>query len=404
MALTFGKSTYGDLYDAITFEIADPRTDKIPRDAFQGWIIDAQRKVCELVNVGDYYRLFTKIGVADYPFQDRPPITNATNTTPIVITAVGHGLTTGDRIFIRDVRGNTAANGYFQVTVLTSDTFSLFGWVDINSTTGQTISTSTDIGIRSGVQAVTAGAVTVKYSSPLSSDTYALDARFYDSNGAWVMSVLYSAKDANGFTITIPDAGTLTYVAVESVEVTISGTTTTVLTSTVGNGTYTGGGRFWRSDEIPTMFKDFEPLERIYGDYRPRVEMREFDYIQRERKYDLDTLRTYSEYDAPACASIHDSGGGKVLTFYPDPVLAEQVNMNGYIQVHSKDYYSDSETTPIILPQDYDELIVFWVKMKAYERMREVQSKIEMLAMFDDAIKTMRRRRPRHIVMDVNSD
>jgi len=52
-------------------------------------------------------------------------ITGATNATPIVVTAVGHGLVTGDAISISGITGNTNANGYFKVTRLTADTFSL---------------------------------------------------------------------------------------------------------------------------------------------------------------------------------------------------------------------------------------------------------------------------------------
>ena len=52
-------------------------------------------------------------------------ITGATNATPIVITAVGHGLVTGMTVTITGVGGNTAANGTWLVTVVTTDTFSL---------------------------------------------------------------------------------------------------------------------------------------------------------------------------------------------------------------------------------------------------------------------------------------
>lgn len=57
-------------------------------------------------------------------------ISDASNATPIVITTgSAHGLTTGDEVLIRGVLGNTAANGVWKVTVLTSTTFSLNGSV-----------------------------------------------------------------------------------------------------------------------------------------------------------------------------------------------------------------------------------------------------------------------------------
>ena len=66
-------------------------------------------------------------------FQDNSAgisITDATNATPIVITAATHGLNTNDQVYIKDVGGNTAANNsatnpHWSVTRLTANTFSL---------------------------------------------------------------------------------------------------------------------------------------------------------------------------------------------------------------------------------------------------------------------------------------
>src|SRR5574344_2667355 len=52
-------------------------------------------------------------------------VSNATNATPIVVTAVAHGFLTGDKVYISGVGGNTAANGLFTITKIGVDTFSL---------------------------------------------------------------------------------------------------------------------------------------------------------------------------------------------------------------------------------------------------------------------------------------
>jgi hypothetical protein len=52
-------------------------------------------------------------------------ITNATNATPIVVTCTAHGLTTGARVTITGVTGNTSSNGTFTVTRVDANTFSL---------------------------------------------------------------------------------------------------------------------------------------------------------------------------------------------------------------------------------------------------------------------------------------
>lgn len=58
---------------------------------------------------------------------DITAITGASNQVPIVVTAAGHGMSTGDRASISGVLGNTAANGTWTVTVIDADTFSLDG-------------------------------------------------------------------------------------------------------------------------------------------------------------------------------------------------------------------------------------------------------------------------------------
>jgi type IV pilus assembly protein PilY1 len=54
-------------------------------------------------------------------------ITGATNSSPIVVTAAGHGFASGDTVTITGVEGNTAANGSWTVTDIGTDTFSLGG-------------------------------------------------------------------------------------------------------------------------------------------------------------------------------------------------------------------------------------------------------------------------------------
>lgn len=58
-------------------------------------------------------------------FKDSAAVTAATNASPIQITSSGHGLTTGARITITGVTGNTAANGTFTVTKVNDNAFTL---------------------------------------------------------------------------------------------------------------------------------------------------------------------------------------------------------------------------------------------------------------------------------------
>jgi hypothetical protein len=54
-------------------------------------------------------------------------ITAATQTSPIVISSIKHGLRNGERVTLDQVEGNTAANGTWTVANVTTDTFELVG-------------------------------------------------------------------------------------------------------------------------------------------------------------------------------------------------------------------------------------------------------------------------------------
>lgn len=66
-------------------------------------------------------------GTGTMSYKDQGTITAATNASPIVVTSAAHGLSTGTRVTVAGVTGNTAANGTFTVTVLDPNTFSLNG-------------------------------------------------------------------------------------------------------------------------------------------------------------------------------------------------------------------------------------------------------------------------------------
>lgn len=56
-------------------------------------------------------------------------ITGATNATPIVITSASHGYGTNDLVIVASVGGTTAANNTWQISAVTTNTFTLLGSV-----------------------------------------------------------------------------------------------------------------------------------------------------------------------------------------------------------------------------------------------------------------------------------
>ncbi|MBL7988904.1 MAG: hypothetical protein JNJ94_12645 [Chlorobi bacterium] len=97
--------------------------------------IDTDTFKCVLVDLDDYALA----------------VSGATNATPIVVTtSATHGLSTGDKVAICGVGGNTNANGVFSITVLSTTTFSV-----------QDVRTGTDI---AGSGSYTSGGYVIKVS------------------------------------------------------------------------------------------------------------------------------------------------------------------------------------------------------------------------------------------------
>jgi len=73
---------------------------------------------------------WTQMDIPVLPLGSATALTGASNTSDIQITSVAHGLGSNDFVVISGVTGNTAANGFYQITKIDANTFSL------DSTTG----------------------------------------------------------------------------------------------------------------------------------------------------------------------------------------------------------------------------------------------------------------------------
>jgi hypothetical protein len=139
MAYSYGKSTYDDIIADVERDINEPdKIAQIAPESFQSWILDAEKQICDRMLIEEQYILGLNEDVKKYYYRDRPLITGATNATPIVITSTTHGLTVGDRIWVNGVQGNTAANGQRYVSAATTDTFTIKWAGDITDATNTT--------------------------------------------------------------------------------------------------------------------------------------------------------------------------------------------------------------------------------------------------------------------------
>ena len=91
------------------------RLTEVPRSKLIGWVA----LVAVLASISY---------AANFLASTDTDVVAATDTSPVVITTEGeHGFATGDAVTVRDVEGNTGANGTWKVTVRSETTFVLDG-------------------------------------------------------------------------------------------------------------------------------------------------------------------------------------------------------------------------------------------------------------------------------------
>ena len=80
-------------------------------------------------------------------------VTAASNATPIVVTATSHGFTNGDLVYIFNVGGNLAANGFWKIANVAANTMELTNPVLATNAVGSAAYTSGGVAVNLGPSA-----------------------------------------------------------------------------------------------------------------------------------------------------------------------------------------------------------------------------------------------------------
>ena len=368
MAFSYNKSTVREIInDALADVNEDTRTAQLAPETVQMWILDAEKNICDSVEVRERWLLGLNTNQINYKFRDRAAITGATNATPIVVTSASHGLADDDFIVIQGVGGNTAANGRFQVKNKTTNTFEIKQYatvVDATNATPINIETSEEHGFTTGDSIVVAD---------VAGNTAA--------NGTWAITVV----DALNFTLDT-SVGTAAY--------TSGGTATK---QSVGSGTYTAGGRFWKDDELPTYFKRMIAGERLWSEVKRQVKPVDLQELLAVERQNTGMFVAFTSYDSPFCMAEWIDLGERFLKFYPAPVDDEVATLYGRIKITPRLYQSDALTTNIHLTTDYDEAIKYFVKYRIHKWLKDDKNAAECYQLYDNELSRLRTAFPRNL-------
>jgi len=339
MATTVDRATYSSLTDDIVEDVSNKAEAEIIKpEQYRNWILRAQQELCKRLNIFEQYAFSLTEEVTDYALQDRPLITAATNADPAVITAAAHGLANEDRINIRDAEGNTAINGAMQVSNVTTDTFRVNKYADVEDASNETpINISAkdhpfvtgDLVTITGVLGNTAANVSLNAITKVDADNFTLDA--VAGNGDYTSGGL-------------------------------------ALKIVAGSGTYLYGGQFWKTGELPTYVRNIVGIRRAWSDVYRTVKMVGEVDLMNDQIFQSFGL-TQSGYNVPVEASFITVNGDRFLHFFSRPLADEDAILICQIEVVPERYFTANLNSKISLRSTYNEAIKSYVKAKLYEKL-----------------------------------
>lgn len=368
MAFSYNYSTYNEVInDALADVNEEARTAQLGPETVQMWILDAEKDICDNVEVRERWILGLNKNQANYKFRDRAAITGATNTTPIVITSASHGLSNDDFIVIRGVGGNVAANGRFQVKNTTANTFEIKHYAlvsDATNTSPINITTEEEHNFSTGDSIVIVG---------VEGNTAA--------NGTFTITVV----DATHFTLD-GSTGNATY--------TSGGVATK---QSVGSGAYTAGGQFWKDDEIPTYFKRFIIGERLWSNIKREIRSVDIQELLAIERQNSGLYVAFTSYDSPFCMAEWIDLGVRYLKVYPSPDDDGTATLYGRVKITPRLYQTDDLNTNIHLSTDYDEAIKYFIKYRIHKWLKDNNNASECYQLYQKQLDTLRTAFPRDI-------
>lgn len=340
MATSVDRSTYNQLIDDITADVSNKaEADQISLQQYRNWILRAEQEICKRLKIYEQYALTMAEGIVDYPLRDRPLITAATNATPIEITSASHGLVADDRINIRDIEGNVAANGSMQINTAATNTFTLNEYADIESATVATpinVTTKTEHGWSTG-------------------DTVTISA---ENDGVPFTDTL---------PITVVDIFNFTLDGSTGISGWTSGGVATKLST--GSGAYTYGGQYWKTNELPTYVKNVVGIRRTWGNiYRPVHMVGEVDLLN-DQIFESTFGLARSGYSVPVEASFININGQRYFHLFSRPLSTEDCLLICQIEIVPERHFTDNVSSQIALRSTYNEAIKNYAKAKLYEKL-----------------------------------
>ena len=332
------------------------------------WILKAEERICQLAKVEDEWHLKMVTGASQFSFVENSPITLVTAASPIVVTSVAHERVSLDRIRIIGVAGISQANGEFEITVLSPDTFSLAIAHDVQGATNATPIVIND------PQHGFANASTVTISGVLGNT---------GANGTFVITVI----DQDHYS----------------------------LNTSIGNGTYTGGGKitqvtsgiggtylapsghWYATNQIPQYFRDFKYGKMLVNSFIQEIIIADsVTVMDQQVKDNIFLLGQAATYIYPVKGAIIRRDMHRYFMIYPTPVVDILATFYGTLQINPVVFAADNLGAPIHLSVAWHEAILVFVRSRIAGFLKDRKAEIDYLNQFTALVTQERVNRSMH--------
>ncbi len=331
MARTGDRSTYQHVIDMAFAGMPNTeRLAEIPDSTFILWILRAEQEICNAMHVTDEYALDLRSTFDVVRFVENPVISAYSGG---YLTSTAPGLAVGDRIYFDRMHGLADIYGKCEVTeVPNANSFTAKQCIDISGATNASPIVVTSI----------------------------LDHELAVGDSVTISGVLGNTA-ANG-TFTISEVTRTTFTlqgSTGNAEYTSGGK---ALKTLALSSSFIGGGRFYRTHELPTYLGSVQAMVFTDGAYIGTLSREDERALIDSRSALSRSLGGAWAGYYPTKFGCYEQNGTRYLRIWPEPRADMTVSVFGQLQVQPTKFATDELGALIHLRPEYEPLIIKYVE------------------------------------------
>jgi hypothetical protein len=357
MTTNFGKSTYKQIIDDISFDFPErEKVSEFPPETLRRYICEAEEDVTRRITVKDARDLRLILGMEEYPFVDSTDIVG----TGLVTATAGSNMVTGPTV------------------PLTGFVYAYAGGATLLGA-GTAFLTEVSVGDHIIVGAETRTVLSVPRDNAL------LLTLPWDNTYEHVVGVTSVTQFLNELIIgaTVKIGGETKVVTSVTDDFTLTVDSAFTSTHTLVAFTYSP-----RSTELSTEIKTADYIDRLEQTIYRQPTMETIETLLSQRQVDFG-VPVYTNYNNPVELSIWSQGGRRYLRCYPAPDEDKTITLYVQVTINPRIHTADTNASYIHVPSKYDHAIKQWLKAVMMEHLKDDKSFQKYMTLYADAIRQL---------------